>query len=269
MPVFFIFSCFFIDLRHTNPQNFLKPQNSVLCMNQASFFCSLLCLFSILACGMENPLVHPPQRQKPELFITNNSECVKVTGWLQRQPPTVARETFNLFPNNCVSMSLNRNYSHRFLATVHAFMHVYHLNMRSHNLSLYLEGEPFKDTNGEWKLKSYILQKIPINFVNNIATLMVKKDGTATLFSPGYKPHDGRPEVDLPIYKLVTGHESYTTSECILRLPENFAQSEVEPAYQKVIKALQEIPAEPQQYADALQLVHWAKLELQSKNAQY
>lgn len=239
-----------------------------ICMNQPLFSCFfLVCLLSVTLSGMEKPVVQHLQRNKPELFVTNSATQKKVTGWLEHQPPAVIRETINLRPHSCVSMPLNRKFAERFLAAVHVLNNVYHLNMRNYNIALYLEGEFFVNETGEWKLQSYIVQKIPIESVYNMATLMVKEDGTAKLFTPGYKPQDGRPDVDLSIYKLITGHEAYTTPEFILRLPEIFAQSEIEPAYQNVLEYSNQSGIDPQQQDDFIKLTAWARTALLAKKS--
>ena len=222
-------------------------------------------MFANLLNGMQNPL-EVPFRKQPDLSICNNS-MAKVSGWIQRQPPVSMRETFILLPCQITAPnSICRTHRERFLASLHVSNDIYHLNVRNYCLSLYRESEPL-NVEGKWQIKSFLVQMIPLLYVRQMASVIVKDDGKAVLFVPGYQPQDDRPKAQLEAYKELTGYRAYTTPECILGLDDKYSVKDIKNAYQGFLPRWKEQHSRSAHSVDIFKLVVWARNELEKRHA--
>lgn len=206
-----------------------------------------------------------PQRECPDLSVSNNSDEV-VTGWLYKQNLQDIRQSsiqvFTLMPKQPTKPNPVHRQVSAILAAIHTKTQRYTVQAVEDRLELLLLGTPKTSNNALWKETIYKIQEIPFDSIAQLASVLVKADGKATLFTPGYKPQDGRPDVQLAAYKELTGHESYGTPEFILGLEHDYKRETVVQAYQKFLKRWEFYYSKSEFAADIFNLVLWAKMKL-------
>lgn len=203
-------------------------------------------------------------RQNPDISVFNNSG-LQVTGWLTRQGVQPRIELFNLMPKQTTKPNYIDRTKASGLALIHAHQDVYHLFCRNGNLEFYIQEPltPAQRTTGVPTLS--LLQQIPIAFVKQFAMVTIKENGKATLFTPGYKPQDGRPDVNLKAYKDLTGYEGYVTPECILGVHLGCSKSDIQTTYKTFLSNWNDIHSRLQNADDVFKLVLWAKRRLEEQ----
>lgn len=209
-----------------------------------------------------------PRKECPDLSVSNNSGEV-VTGWLYKQNLQAmgqcSTQVFTLMPKQPTKPnSIHRNVS-AVLAAIHTKTQRYTVQAIEDQLELLLLGTPTTTNNALWKEKTYKIQEIPFDSVAQLACVLIKPDGKATLFTPGYKPLDGRPDAPMEAYKELTGHESYATPEFILGLEFDYTKESIDQAYKKFLVRWKAYYSKSAYSTHVFNLVLWAKVKLDLK----
>lgn len=102
-------------------------------------------------------------------------------------------------------------------------------------------------------------------FVNGLSAMAPAKKVAPAAHRTIAKPQDGRPDVSLAAYKLLTGKEEYASPSAILNLPKTYTRSQLNSLYQERLKQFNQRKDWQQGGTDAVRLIEWAHAELNKK----